>query len=113
MPRRTCARIVRITGSLHCLDPNGDGWLLIDMPGLREIQLWAQTSNVDSSFEDIQQLAQSCRFRNCSHSGEPGCAINDSVIDPERLDNYRKLQCELDYLDRKLDKRLLSETKAR
>jgi ribosome biogenesis GTPase len=89
------------------------GWLLIDMPGLREVQLWASTINLDSSFEDIQQIAQDCRFRDCSHSGEPGCAVEESVIDPGRLDSYRKLQRELDYLDRKIDKRLMSETKSR
>jgi len=90
-----------------------DGWLLIDMPGLREVQLWASPEHLDSGFEDIHRVAQNCRFRDCSHSGEPGCAMIDSAIGPERLDNYRKLQRELDYLDRKLDKRLMSETRAR
>jgi ribosome biogenesis GTPase / thiamine phosphate phosphatase len=90
-----------------------EGWLLIDMPGLREVQLWASPDHLDSSFEDIQQMAENCRFRDCSHSGEPGCAVSESAIDPGRLDNYRKLQRELDYLDRKLDKRLMSETKSR
>ena len=89
------------------------GWLLIDMPGLREVQLWTSPDQLDVSFEEIQRIARNCRFRNCRHSGEPGCAIAQSAIDPGRLDNYRKLQRELDYLDRKLDKRLMSETKAR
>ncbi|WP_109486505.1 ribosome small subunit-dependent GTPase A [Occallatibacter savannae] len=89
------------------------GWLLIDMPGLREVQLWAGPDQLDSAFHDIEQLAQSCRFRDCTHSGEPGCALAASDLDPARLENYRKLQRELDYLDRKLDKRLMSETKAR
>jgi ribosome biogenesis GTPase / thiamine phosphate phosphatase len=89
------------------------GWLLIDMPGLREIQLWATADRTDVGFQDIENIAQSCRFRDCTHSGEPGCAIAESAIDPQRLDNYRKLQRELDYLDRKLDKRLMSENKAR
>lgn len=89
------------------------GWLLIDMPGLREVQLWATPDSLDAGFSDIEQLAHSCRFRDCTHSGEPGCALADSSIDPGRLENYRKLQRELDYLDRKLDKRLMSENKAR
>jgi len=89
------------------------GWLLIDMPGLREIQLWAMADHTNVGFQDIENIAQSCRFRDCTHSGEPGCAIAESAIDPQRLDNYRKLQRELDYLDRKLDKRLMSENKAR
>jgi ribosome biogenesis GTPase / thiamine phosphate phosphatase len=88
-------------------------WLLIDMPGLREIQLWAMADHTNVGFQDIENIAQSCRFRDCTHSGEPGCAIAESAIDPQRLDNYRKLQRELDYLDRKLDKRLMSENKAR
>jgi len=89
------------------------GWLLIDMPGLREVQLWASSDHLDASFEDIQQLADNCRFRDCAHSGEPGCAVADSAIDSCRLESYRKLQRELDYLDRTADKRLMSETKAR
>ena len=89
------------------------GWLLIDMPGLREVQLWAAPDSLDAGFQDIERIAQSCRFRDCTHSGEPCCAIADSAIDPHRLDNYRKLQRELNYLDRKLDKRLMSENKAR
>lgn len=89
------------------------GWLLIDMPGLREVQLWASSAHLDASFDDISQLAQGCRFRDCSHSGEPGCAVSSSTIDAERLENYRKLQRELEYLDRKADKRLMSESRAR
>ena len=103
----------RHTTTARCMFLMPTGWLLIDMPGLREVQLWASTNNLDSSFEDIQQLARSCRFRDCSHSGEPGCAIAESTIDPERLENYSKLRRELDYLDRKIDKRLMSETKSR
>lgn len=89
------------------------GWLLIDMPGLREVQLWATPDTLDAGFSDIEQLAQSCHFRDCTHSGEPGCALAGSALDPARLESYRKLQRELDYLDRKLDKRLMSENKAR
>jgi ribosome biogenesis GTPase len=89
------------------------GWLLIDMPGLREVQLWSSPEQLDASFDDIRQIAQSCRFRDCSHSGEPGCALSDSAVEPGRLESYRKLQRELDYLYRKADKRLMSESRAR
>ena len=89
------------------------GWLLIDMPGLREVQLWASGEQLDAGFDDVRALAESCRFRDCTHSGEPGCAVEASGLDPDRLGNYRKLQRELDYLERKTDKRLMSETKAR
>jgi ribosome biogenesis GTPase len=92
------------------LMPNG--WLLIDMPGLREVQLWASAESVDGSFDDIRELEQECRFRNCTHSSEPGCAVLASGLDADRLGNYRKMQRELDYLDRKADKRLMSETRA-
>lgn len=89
------------------------GWLLIDMPGLREVQLWADPQELDSGFDDIGQLAQHCRFRDCSHNGEPGCAVQQAGLDEDRLANYHKMQKELDYLERKTDKRLESENKAR
>ncbi len=89
------------------------GWLLIDMPGLREVQLWASPEQLDASFEDVREIAQACRFRDCTHSDEPGCAVVAAGLDEDRLENYRKMQRELDYLDRKTDKRLMSETRAR
>jgi ribosome biogenesis GTPase / thiamine phosphate phosphatase len=89
------------------------GWLLIDMPGLREVQLWATSDGLNAGFEDIQERAQSCRFRNCTHTVEPGCAVLATNVDEDRLSNYHKMQRELDYLDRKADKRLMSESKAR
>lgn len=89
------------------------GWLLIDMPGLREVQLWASPEQLDASFDDVRELAAGCRFRDCSHRGEPGCAVLEAGLDEARLGNYQKLQRELDYLDRKTDKRLMSATKAR
>ena len=89
------------------------GWLLIDMPGLREVQLWAAPEELDAGFEDVRELAAGCRFRDCTHNMEPGCAVRDSGIDEDRLGNYHKMQRELDYLERKSDPRLMSETRAR
>lgn len=89
------------------------GSLLIDMPGLREIQLWASPEHLDAGFEDVRELATGCHFRDCTHAGEPGCAVRDSGIDENRLENYHRMQRELDYLERKADKRLMSESKAR
>jgi len=89
------------------------GWLLIDMPGLRELQLWASPEQLDAGFDDFRELAAGCRFRDCTHTSEPGCAVLDAGIDEDRLRNYQKMQRELDYLDRKADKRLMSETRAR
>jgi ribosome biogenesis GTPase len=89
------------------------GWLLIDMPGLREVQLWASAEHLDASFDDVRELAQGCRFRDCMHNGEPGCAVQEADMDAERLGNFHKMKRELEYLERKTDKRLMSETKAR
>jgi ribosome biogenesis GTPase / thiamine phosphate phosphatase len=89
------------------------GWLLIDMPGLREIQLWGSDVNVDASFGDIQELAAQCRFRDCSHSGESGCAVEAAGLDPGRMENYRKMRRELDYLERKADPELERQTRAK
>ena len=89
------------------------GWLLIDTPGLRELQLWAGPESVDAAFSDIASLAMSCRFRDCRHQGEPGCAVAASGIDDGRLANYIKMQRELAHLDRKLDRRAAQEEKRR
>ncbi len=88
------------------------GWLLIDMPGLREIQLWTGDPSPGASFAEVQQWAQSCRFRDCSHTTEPGCAVQGQ-LDGERLANYQKLQREGAYLERKFDGRLAREERQR
>jgi len=91
------------------LVPNG--WLLIDTPGLRELQLWANPEAMEATFSDIATLAAKCRFRDCRHQGEPGCAVAASGIDDARLANYAKLRRELAHLDRKLDQRAAQEEK--
>lgn len=89
------------------------GWLLIDMPGLREIQLWASAEGLDNSFEDIQALAAACRFRDCSHENEPGCAVLAAGLDAGRMENYKKMRRELAHLDRKADPVLRKEVRAK
>jgi ribosome biogenesis GTPase / thiamine phosphate phosphatase len=89
------------------------GWLLIDMPGLREVQLWAGEDDVNAGFEEIRELAAACRFRNCKHAGEPGCAVADAGLDEARLANYRKMRRELDYLDRRSDPELDRQVRAK
>lgn len=93
------------------------GWLLMDLPGLREVQLWASsespTGHLEASFDDIQQLAQTCRFRDCTHTGEPGCAVTAARLEPARLANYLKMQKELAHLERKTDPRLAKENKSK
>jgi ribosome biogenesis GTPase len=75
------------------------GGLLIDTPGLREIQLWEGDQGIESAFADIEELAEGCRFGDCRHQGEPGCAVEEAAenggLPRERLESYRKLQREL------------------
>jgi ribosome biogenesis GTPase / thiamine phosphate phosphatase len=89
------------------------GWLLIDMPGLREVQLWASQEHLKDSFDDIQELAQGCKFRDCMHANEPGCAVRDAGLDAGRLENYLKMQRELAFVVRKTDGKAARETKAK
>jgi ribosome biogenesis GTPase len=75
------------------------GGALIDTPGLRELQLWDSDSGIDAAFADLERFAAACRFRDCGHTGEPGCAvlaaIDSGELPLERLDSWRKLQREL------------------
>jgi ribosome biogenesis GTPase len=93
------------------------GWLLMDLPGLREVQLWTNaeqpTENLEASFDDIQALAENCRFRDCTHTAEPGCAVTAAVLDPARLANFKKMQKELTHLDRRTNPRLAKETRTK
>ncbi|MBZ5536419.1 MAG: ribosome small subunit-dependent GTPase A [Acidobacteriia bacterium] len=81
------------------------GGIVVDTPGMRELQLWESDAGISKAFEDLEELAQQCRFRDCQHLGEPGCAIPqaiaDGTFDRERLENYRKMQAELRFLDTK------------
>lgn len=80
------------------LIPLPGGGALIDTPGMRELQLWAGESSVDEVFDEIARLAAQCRFNDCSHSGEPGCAVAAAratgAISAERWESYRKLRAE-------------------
>jgi ribosome biogenesis GTPase len=91
------------------LAPNG--WLLIDTPGLREVQLWASPESADLAFDDIAALAANCRFRDCRHQAEPGCAVLAAGLDESRLASYSKLQRELAHLERQQDARAAQEEK--
>ncbi|HEX2974077.1 MAG TPA: ribosome small subunit-dependent GTPase A, partial [Tepidisphaeraceae bacterium] len=83
------------------------GGILIDTPGMRELQLWDDSQSLSSTFDDIEQLAQQCRFRDCQHNSEPGCAVQRALeqgqLDPGRYENYRKLQKELQFLAARQD----------
>ena len=70
------------------------GAVLIDTPGLRELALWESDGGLAQVFADIDELAEHCRFRDCAHEREPGCAVRD-VVDADRLDSWRRLGREL------------------
>jgi ribosome biogenesis GTPase / thiamine phosphate phosphatase len=73
--------------------------IIIDTPGLRELQLWSGEEAIHDSFDDIEELALNCRFRNCRHETEPGCAVlsalEEGTFEPERYESYQKLQREI------------------
>ena len=91
--------------------------LLIDTPGMRELQLWDASSTTRDSFDDIEALADGCHFSDCRHRDEPRCAVKQAVVDgqlPEiRLTSYLKLQDELDTLGARKDARALIDEKRR
>lgn len=79
-----------------------DGGCLIDSPGLREVGLWGDTEGVDEGFREIALLSEQCRFKDCSHQHEPGCAVLEALeqgeISQERYSAYLKQMRELEYL---------------
>jgi ribosome biogenesis GTPase len=87
-----------------------DGGVLIDTPGIRELQLWDSSEGLSETFEDIAELAAGCRFSDCRHDTEPGCAVRNGV-DANRLESYHKLQRELDHLDRRRNAAAQAEQK--
>lgn len=96
------------------------GALLLDTPGIRELRLWSVEEGLDRAFPDVEELAEGCRFRDCRHEEEPGCAVLEAEsrgqIDPARVRSYRKLRAEAEYQRRKEDpvamKAAVSEHKA-
>jgi ribosome biogenesis GTPase / thiamine phosphate phosphatase len=85
--------------------PNGS--LLIDNPGIRELQLWDSEEGIEEAFADIEELAAGCRFRDCEHVAEPGCAVIDAAqsgtLESARLASYRSYVDELQALGRRQD----------
>ncbi|WP_249866478.1 ribosome small subunit-dependent GTPase A [Paenibacillus konkukensis] len=83
------------------------GALIIDTPGMRELQLWEGGDSMDAAFRDIDALAAGCRFADCGHRAEPGCAVQaalaNGTLERERYAGYVKLQKELAYIERKTD----------
>ncbi|HJN52384.1 MAG: ribosome small subunit-dependent GTPase A [Pseudomonadales bacterium] len=79
-----------------------DGGLIIDTPGMRELQVWADESSLSQSFDDVESLAERCRYGDCAHKNEPGCAVKDAIeagtLDQDRLKSYLRFQRELKHL---------------
>lgn len=86
------------------------GAALIDTPGMRELQLWDGDDGIDRAFSDIAELAVRCRFNDCAHAGEPGCAVRAALasgdLGEERFASYEKQLRELAAIARKKDKKL-------
>ena len=92
--------------------------MLIDTPGLRELQLWIADEGLVQTFQDVEAAAALCRFTDCSHrSGTPGCsvqaAIESGALTPERVASWFKVRRELEFLARRRDKKAESEWKKR
>jgi ribosome biogenesis GTPase len=86
------------------------GATLIDTPGMRAFTPWAQSADVDEAFADITEAAARCRFADCRHESEPGCALRDGVSD-ERLTQWRKLRRETEWMSTRENPLVLQERK--
>jgi len=97
----------RHTTTYRELLPLPQGGALIDTPGMRELQLWADQDSLDSAFAEIAALAGECRFRDCSHVVEEGCAVQAAIevgeLDASRWESYRKLRGEIAWHARQTD----------
>jgi len=93
------------------------GGCLIDTPGVRELGLWLGADAIDAAFPEIEETSAGCRFRDCRHESEPGCAVLEEVvagsIDPKRLASYHRLRREAEHLDLRLDASRRHEIRAR
>jgi ribosome biogenesis GTPase len=91
------------------------GGLVLDTPGMRELQLWTAGEGIGAAFTDVEELAATCRFNDCEHRTEPGCAVIAAIesgdLEAERLESYRKLLRELQALELRQDQRLQAEAK--
>lgn len=85
------------------------GGLLIDTPGMRELQLWDAGSSLSEAFSDVESIAATCYFSDCRHQNEPGCAVREALaegtLEADRYESYLKLERELEYLDSRMDER--------
>jgi ribosome biogenesis GTPase / thiamine phosphate phosphatase len=109
-------RVANKTGSIRTYDQRGrhtttsrtlfrlpSGAMVIDTPGLREIQLWLDEDSIDSAFPELEEAAAACRFRDCSHTSEPGCAVQVALIagtiSASRYESWQGLSRESRFLE--------------
>jgi len=89
------------------------GAMIIDTPGMRELGMWDVTEGLGDAFSDIEELARMCRFRDCRHENEPGCAVREAIengdLSESRFDNYKKIKAEAKYSDNSADYRRQKE----
>ena len=94
-----------------------DGGLILDTPGMRELSLWDADAGIERSFADIDALASTCRFSDCGHAGEPGCAVASAIVDGDldasRFEGWKKLEREARHLERRVDALARSEERRR
>jgi ribosome biogenesis GTPase len=107
----------RHTTTHRALIPRPGGGLMIDTPGMRELALWGGDEGVEAAFPEVESLALGCRFSDCSHRTEPGCAVQaavrDGTLPAERLASFEKLSRELAHLETKTDRQAYLERKRR
>lgn len=103
----------RHTTSHRELFMTDSGALVIDTPGMRELQMAEGAAGLDDAFAEIASLAGLCRYRDCRHDDEPGCAVNEAVsrgeLDPKRLANFKKMRREIERFEIRSDARLRRE----
>jgi len=102
----------RHTTTSRELVPLDNGGMLIDNPGMREIQMWTDETILRSSFADVDALTDNCKFRDCSHQKDAGCAIRAAVengsLDPARYESYLNLETEIAALQKRAEKRQMA-----
>jgi ribosome biogenesis GTPase len=100
----------RHTTSLRELFVIDDAGCLIDSPGVREVGLWGDESMLDDTFSDVSDLAEECKFSDCAHESEPGCAVKEALqtggLSQDRYESYLKLKKELEFVAARTDERL-------
>lgn len=97
----------RHTTTSRELIPLPDGGMIIDTPGMRELQIWADEDGLETAFADVETLALRCRFNDCTHTNEPGCAVRaalkDGTLQRDRFRSYEKLRREIQYQELRQD----------